>query len=260
MFCFERKIYYIDLYEKEERKGNAGFIAFTLREKEIQVHIGIRGMDKKRNIKCQWYGLKNEETILLDEIRVRDGQADFYKEYPMANLSTGHAVSVCDRQNDAERGKLTGQEFAGMKGFYFQFDKNCWGNCFIKKEEEKIVFPQVQAAEARPPRSTFEQLLQTYPVVQPFESQGDYVEIEPMTLKVLAPGYRKLADNSFILHGYYTHNHIILGFYKDEERQGYYLGVPGSFETKEQLMAEMFGFEGYERSGDLGYYMRKVEF
>lgn len=258
MFYFERKIYYIDFYEKEERKGNAGFIGFTLRENEIQVHIGIRGMDKKRSVKCQWYGLKDEDKILLDEFWIRDGQADFYKQYQMTKVHA-HDVSVCDKANEIEGVKLMEQDFAGMKGFYFQFGKNYWGNCFVKKEEAAFI-PHVQAAETRPPRSTFEQLLQTYPVLQPFESQGDYVEIKPMTLKLLAPGYRKLADNSFLLHGYYTHNHIILGFYKDDERQGYYLGVPGSFETKEQLMAEMFGFEGYERSGDLGYYMRKVEF
>ena len=257
MFYFERKIYYIDWFEKGERKGNAGFIRFTLRENEIQIHIGIRGMDKKRAVKCQWYGLKEEDKILLDEFWIQNGQADFYKQYQMSNNATKDISAEMPMNANS---KLTGYDFAEMKGFYFQFGKNDWGNCFVKKDGEQIEIPQVQAAEIRPPRSTFEQLLQTYPVIQPFLNQGDYVEIEPMALKMLAPGYRKLADNSFILHGYYTHNHIILGFYKDDERQGYYLGVPGSFETKEQLMAEMFGFEGYERSGDLGYYMRKVEF
>lgn len=259
LFYFERKIYYIDLYEKEERKGNAGFITITTKENACHVHIGIRGIGQKKSVKCSWYGLLGEQKVLLEEFYTRDGQADFEKDYPMP-INRKDALVNDGKIIDKSQGeKNIDVVMNDWKGFYFQFGKNAWGNCFAKKDGDSQIIV-VQEKTKRVPRGTFEELLQNYPVVQPFRNQGDYVEIEPMTLKVLAPGYRKLADNSFLLHGYYTHKHIILGFYQDSERAGYYLGVPGTFESKDQLMAEMFGFEGYERSGDMGYYMRRVEF
>lgn len=109
-------------------------------------------------------------------------------------------------------------------------------------------------------RTTWEELIETHQLVHPFEDQGDYISINPFTLKLLAPEYRKLANNSFLLHGFYNYRHLILGYYQDEERQGYYIGVPGTFDEREQMVAEMFGFEGYEPAGGVGYYMRKVEF
>ncbi len=109
-------------------------------------------------------------------------------------------------------------------------------------------------------RTTWEELTETHQLVHPFEDQGDYISINPFTLKLLAPEYRKLANNSFLLHGFYNYRHLILGYYQDEERQGYYIGVPGTFDEREQMVAEMFGFEGYEPAGGVGYYMRKVEF
>ncbi len=109
-------------------------------------------------------------------------------------------------------------------------------------------------------RTTWEELTETHQLVHPFEDQGDYISINPFTLKLLAPEYRKLANNSFLLHGFYNYRHLILGYYQDDERQGYYIGVPGTFDEREQMVAEMFGFEGYEPAGGVGYYMRKVEF
>lgn len=109
-------------------------------------------------------------------------------------------------------------------------------------------------------RTTWEELTETHQLVHPFEDQGDYISINPFTLKLLAPEYRKLANNSFLLHGFYNYRHLILGYYQDEEHQGYYIGVPGTFDEREQMVAEMFGFEGYEPAGGVGYYMRKVEF
>lgn len=271
MFYFERKIYYIDKYEKGEKRGNAGFINITLHEKDCQIHIGIRHLKRYGMVKCQWYGIKEEEKILLEEFNVENGFADLEWIYPYRKIGRNE------------------YDLSEFKGFYFQFGKNVWGNCFTKREyvndvlditetkpsafsimneleeenqssDEESKQVQKMSQQSHTPRSTFDELLQTYPVVQPFPAQGEYVQIEPVTLKVLAQDYRKLTENSFLLHGYYTHKHIILGFYKDEKREGYYLGVPGSFEPKEQIMAEMFGFEGYERSGDMGYYMRRVEF
>ena len=120
-------------------------------------------------------------------------------------------------------------------------------------------FSHVDEDKANEQQEEFRELMKQFPVLQPFPSQGNYVQITPFAVKYLAPDYRSMAQNSFLLHGYYTYHHLILGYYKDDRKQGYYLGVPGTFQEREQMLAGMFGFEGYEHSGNLGYYMKRVE-
>ena len=86
----------------------------------------------------------------------------------------------------------------------------------------------------------------------------------------LARGEWKLANNSFLLHGYYNYHHLLL----IEEGDDCILGVPGIYHRRERQAAECFGFlefrevEGlpvtlseqerndYER---FGYWCRKVK-
>ena len=59
-----------------------------------------------------------------------------------------------------------------------------------------------------------------------------------------------------------------------KEEEVYYLGVPGTYYEREKMVAVMFGFEGFEASGEeektaasgfgmppgtFGYYMKRVE-
>ncbi len=104
----------------------------------------------------------------------------------------------------------------------------------------------------------WEQLKECFPLVHPFEEQGAYIAISPSDLHILGMAYRTLEHNSFLVHGYYSYRHLILGKYATKQGERFYLGVPGTFEEREQMMAGMFGFEGYEHSGGMGYYMCEV--
>lgn len=109
-------------------------------------------------------------------------------------------------------------------------------------------------------------LCKKYKVIHPFPNQGDYIMIAPKDLLFLPSQYQKLVNNSFLLHGYYNYRHLILGKYKIRRVEKFYLGVPGNYYTREQMVADMFGFEGFEKSGtgetaqgSFGYYMKEVE-
>ena len=128
-----------------------------------------------------------------------------------------------------------------------------------ENDESPLLLWDEDEDKANEQQEEFRELMKQFPVLQPFPSQGNYVQITPFAVKYLAPDYRSMAQNSFLLHGYYTYHHLILGYYKDDRKQGYYLGVPGTFQEREQMLAGMFGFEGYEHSGNLGYYMKRVE-
>lgn len=294
MFYFDKKIYYIDYYEKGERISNAGFVSLTFKDEECLVHIGIRNLPKMDCHNCRWFGLVQNEQVFLEEFRIEKGQGDFVKCYRRTRL-----------------GK-TEVDFSTLEGFYFSLGKRRWASCFFEnpvvraaeyirtenfqKQDKKSVpmkndepdndpsYDQTAEtkiwqegnaesgrtveersegtteAESAMHRTTWEELIETHQIVHPFDCQGDYISINPITLKMLAPEYRKLANNSFLLHGFYNYRHIILGYYQDDKREGYYIGVPGTYDEREQMVAEMFGFEGYEPAGGVGYYMRRVEF
>lgn len=138
------------------------------------------------------------------------------------------------------------------------------------KEKEKVA-PELFVQETLE-EDKWQQLCRQYPVCHPFGGQEVYVSIAPKDFIILRKEYQKLVNNSFLLHGYYNYQHIILGKVQEKGKEIFYLGVPGAYYEREKMVAVMFGFEGFEpvkkncyeemqkiRSGDFGYYMRKVE-
>ena len=102
--------------------------------------------------------------------------------------------------------------------------------------------------------------------------EAQSILIRPRDAVVLSERYHELATNSFVLHAYYNYRQLLLFRYAQEDIQ-YYLGVPGVYYEREQRIAQMFGFEGFENGearmqqdadnklyrGCFGYYMKRVE-
>jgi hypothetical protein len=84
---------------------------------------------------------------------------------------------------------------------------------------------------------------------------------------VLAEKYHELSSNSFLLHAYYNYRQLLLFRYSKSGE--YYIGVPGIYYERQQRIATMFGFEGFEngsesqelelQNGNFGYFMKRVE-
>lgn len=71
----------------------------------------------------------------------------------------------------------------------------------------------------------------------------DAIRIQPSDLKILWQKGMRQGSNSFLMHGYYQHQHLMIG--KNREG-GYVLGVPGFYGEKN--MAEMFGFPEFRKA------------
>lgn len=63
-------------------------------------------------------------------------------------------------------------------------------------------------------------------------------------LSTLPRKFWSLANNSFLLHGYYNYNHLLLV----EEDGHIWLGVPGIYDTREARAADLFGFPQFTSS------------
>lgn len=55
-----------------------------------------------------------------------------------------------------------------------------------------------------------------------------------------------LCNNNFLLHGFFNYDYLIIKKEKSDNREKFYLGVPGVFEKQEKAMAMMFGFPFFE--------------
>lgn len=111
----------------------------------------------------------------------------------------------------------------------------------------------------------WEQLWAIYPHTSPFSDGREYLSMGPSDFVILAERHYKLANNSFLLHGYYNYHHLILTRIRERNQMRYYIGVPGVFLEREKRTAIMFGFQSFEcaiepaEEGDFGYYMIPVE-
>lgn len=137
----------------------------------------------------------------------------------------------------------------------------------LNTEPEPILRPIPTAPMQNRPGATtkWQQLSNIYPHIRPFEDGRDYLKIKPEDFVILNRKYYPLVNNSFLKHGYYNYEHLILVREMRKDGESFFVGVPGNFYEKEKQVAVLFGFESFEgktepaRNGDFGYYMIPVE-
>ncbi|MEE1086430.1 MAG: DUF6128 domain-containing protein [Schaedlerella sp.] len=94
-------------------------------------------------------------------------------------------------------------------------------------------------------------------------------KIHRSELSLLPRRYWHLANNNFLMHGYYNYNHLLL--IKNEDH--FLLGVPGIYDKREARAADSFGFPAFSETynkildlsreeisphGTFGYWCRKI--
>lgn len=130
-----------------------------------------------------------------------------------------------------------------------------------KEPNEEVV----KRDRGKPAATKWQQLWEMYPHTRPFEDQREYLRLKPEDLVVLSAECYPLVSNSFLLHGFYNYQHLILTKELVRGQEQYYIGAPGNFYAKEKQVAILFGFESFEgkvepaQNGDFGYYMIPVE-
>ena len=112
-----------------------------------------------------------------------------------------------------------------------------------------------------------ENVLKTYPYMYPFEddSVDVCVRLEPGDIDKLPVDTWLLANNSFLLNGYYSYRHIILMKMNSDSKPVYLVGVPGIHRQREDFLAGMFGFKMFKPirdvstlKGEFGYWCMNI--
>jgi hypothetical protein len=140
-------------------------------------------------------------------------------------------------------------------------------NATLTKKETQAS-PDPSGEKAMPTRiqeDKWKQLSSLYPHLAPFQDDRDFLAIGPNDFVILNRSFHKLVNNSFLLHGYYNYDHLILLRKVKRGTELFYIGVPGNYYEKEKQVALMYGFESFEckkepaQEGDFGYYMIPVD-
>lgn len=101
-------------------------------------------------------------------------------------------------------------------------------------------------------------------MVEPFSDDEIFscIELNAEEIKYLPSTCSNALKNSFLLHGLYYYNHVLVGKYRCKKRQKIYvLGIPGTYDNVERMMAVMYGFDRFKvarrdgiRTSEFGYW------
>ncbi len=134
---------------------------------------------------------------------------------------------------------------------------------------EEISIPLEQEAVQEIKDEVTEGAIEESDAVESTEEVITYEKIDRQGLSVLPQREWRVANNSFLLHGYYNYKHLL--FIREDNRL--YLGVPGVYHAKEEEAAKSFGFPAFHRveegklelqtnewnsEADFGYWCRQV--
>lgn len=127
---------------------------------------------------------------------------------------------------------------------------------------------QQKRAQKQPKVDPFEEMIEKYPKLPMYGMTElfDCVRIHPRDIGKLDMRNWKLGVNSFLSHGFYTYQYLLLGKlrFEDGRYQGV-IGVPGVYSNRERYLANMFGFEQFVpvkqtgvKTGEFGYWIIDV--
>lgn len=255
-------ICYIYEYKKNQKMRNIGFVKIQGRYKAYVFSMNMKGLPIRKDDCWQLFVFfKDGEYCVVKRV------ADVCGEHNM--LHTSLEVKECDLPEARSLMELDGILICGPR------EEKCvalWKNVPVNVEMLRT-WEEVKAEEVTPKEDLPDVSEPTPDTAGPVmeEEEGESVPDEEDGLwepdveaeevqQSTGRRYRKiqredmtelprrdwrLANNSFLLHGYYSYKHLVL----IEEEEQLWLGVPGIYDAREARAAELFGFPQFTKEG-----------
>lgn len=279
----KRFIRYLYEYEDNQKKRNVGFVKVEQDGKETTISVHGKGLCGKsnENISCYLIKLDSETGNILfvpaGEIQIgmiSCGGCFCYTEELIRAGSGKTEQSVgqtCEKKDD-----ICGLGLGDPKeAFYVAlWNEEMYGDLDIAKavvevekcgetETEKKLTAEVANVEKAEPQQVEDQEQEDIAEVRRESDSTDKVEdsrrqimkIQRGEISILPRCEWKLANNNFLLHGYYNYRHLVL---IDEGNQ-LKLGVPGIYHEREARAAATFGFPEFIAEADVNVTLEPQE-
>lgn len=131
------------------------------------------------------------------------------------------------------------------------------GDLYIAGWSEEAPLPEVSPQEqAEAPRQETLQAEEIEEVDEYIPQSGyTYEKISRQDLSRLPRKEWRIANNSFLLHGFHNYHHLL--YIKEDDNV--WIGVPGIFHEKEEVAARAFGFPEFRRVTDVEIDLKEEE-
>ena len=291
----KRFIRYLYEYEGNQKKRNVGFVKVEQDGKETTISVHGKGLCGKsnENISCYLIKLDSETGNILfvptGEIQIgviSCGGSFCYTEELIRAGSGKTEQSVgqtCEKKDD-----ICGLGLGDPKeAFYVAlWNEEMYGDLDIAKavvevekcgetETEKKLTAEVANVEKAEPQENEDGKMTVEPQKVENQEQEDIAEVQRESdstdkvedsrrqimkiqrgeISILPRCEWKLANNNFLLHGYYNYRHLVL---IDEGNQ-LKLGVPGIYHEREARAAATFGFPEFIAEADVNVTLEPQE-
>lgn len=248
-------IRYLYEYEDGKRVRNVGFIKAEKSIEQCAIQIHGKSLD---------FGREKKLEVLV--FYVQDGKG---KGIPQGVMEDAAPVVNYILKFDSEDvgGSEVFEKIAGivlqnasgkMYAAMWEEEDIDIGHLSVKAEE--VQEPEKESAEeaekpAEPVRESLiehvEKLVEQQELQEEIEEYippktRTYEKIQRQDLAKLPRAQWHLANNSFLLHGFYNYHHLLY----IEEGEHRWIGVPGIYHEKEQIAAKAFGFPQFHRITD----------
>lgn len=233
-------VYYLYEYKNDQKSRNIGFLKLSKQSDFFSLQLCARGISVFQNDAASLFALffsdKHFCACPVKSISCENHAITCRLEIPIQSLSKTHPLDQ-------------------LTGFLLELPG---GSCIAATDESSHFTPAqlVTSAESSVSNSDSESesidepapdsMINTFPEPdsRPTRSRADFQKLSRNELSVLPRQYWYLANNSFLLHGYYNYNHLLL----IEEDGHFLLGVPGICDKQEARAAELFGFPSFSES------------
>lgn len=287
---YNRKIFYMNLYEGDEKKGSAGFVKVIEKKEDWEVQVCLLGvaaifdgervlealegennlakemlcLEGGRSVRQYNWEKKGDLNRLLFRIRVSE-DCMLASGTPALEKVENNPVEKEDNLPEKSQELWMEQEILWTEQEREPLPKENRMECEEKMGGEDMMTQVIdrENEKQKVENRKWKQICKTYPRITPFDDFREYIKLELRDMVLLSEKKYSLVENSFLLHGYYNYGHIIL-WRKEKAPVKYYVGVPGNFYDKEKQVAVLYGFESFEGAvepageGDFGYYMTEV--
>ena len=199
---------------------------------------------------------KEDREYLLGE---EDGTKELVERIKKHEKEEEASIEVCGEvANQEEKTKMANRK-EEKEDIWDLFEKR---RIQMKEQYEKLVRVQ-EKNKMENLWEPGEELLNAFPVLNPFfqEDVLASVRMEPKDIGGLPMEHWYLANNSFLLHGYYCYRHLLFLKLRNRQEYQYAIAVPGNDTYREQFMANMFGFEQFKpvkKNESFGYWWKRI--
>ena len=296
MANYKRRVTYFYHYNNDKVGNTAGFSKLEIRGEDVRITVNIQEKVSRRAnpFLCFYHEMgDNLNVVKIADVKREKGVLTLCEKSSWRNLfDTGRDLYTFDgvivfySENDYYLGDFEDRD-RRTYSLRFESKTNMQSDAVRETVSEQIdgeKYPdeksikdvgetdykdeKMEPVDKANLEYGFDRVVKTSPKLPMFNAQElfDCVRIHPRDIGRLDIGNWKLGTNSFLTHGYYTYQYLMLGRMRfPDGRKHAVLGVPGLYTSREKYLANMFGFEQFipvkktaAGTGQFGYWIVEI--